>query len=83
MAVAGDDEALDGGVPGRLEGARHDGGGLAGADDDRAAARLFGQMGEDGAPRIGRVDRGAEQLLQQVSIHLNPRQASAPATARI
>ena len=65
MAVARDDEALERAAPMRLDGGGHRGGGLAGADDDRAPLGRGRQMRRHAKRRRGGVHRRVEHGAQQ------------------
>ena len=68
MAIARDDDAgqlPDIAAPMRLDGTRHGGGPLAGADDHRAPLGWIGQPRGNAVRRVGRGDGGIEQVAQQ------------------
>ena len=74
VAVAGDDKAGNRAVPRLLEGLRHLGRGLAGADHHRAPLGRRRQIGLHGRAGLGRSDCDAEQVFEEVAIHTSRRQ---------
>jgi hypothetical protein len=72
VAIGHDDQPFEGRSPLLLDNGGHAGGGLAGPDDDNAAARFVFEPERYAGGRAGRGDGCVEQREQQLAIVNHP-----------